>query len=104
MSCAVFTLLPKGGRRKTISLSPNVSEYVRLEWPLGNCWTVSVPARSGKWLRKYGSRRARSSSSPARISLVWSSKLPVAEAASVILEYLAEPQHLLTCRSATQDQ
>ena len=43
MSCAVFTLLPNGGRRSTYSRSPWRTRYVRFEWPPGNCSTRTAP-------------------------------------------------------------
>src|ERR1700730_8409726 len=72
MSCADFTLLPKGGRRSTNSRLPRRTRYVNFEWPLGNCSTETFPDASGKWRSKNGSRRARSSSSPGRTGAGWS--------------------------------
>src|SRR5207302_10106213 len=43
-------------------------------WPVGNCFTISAPPRSGKWRRRYGSRRTRSNSSPSRTGLAPSCK------------------------------
>ena len=57
MSCAVLTWLPNGGRRRTNSWSPRRKRYVRLEWPCGNCSTVSGPEASGKVLRQVGFQR-----------------------------------------------
>src|SRR6516225_7207188 len=66
MSCAVLTWLPNGGRRRTNSWPPLRKRYVRLEWPCGNCSTVSGPEAPGKCCARYASRVATGSSSPGR--------------------------------------